>query len=56
MSLKKEDFKITHEDEMKWDERPWDLVDWEKENNLPWCQRMWRAKWNLKPRGPKWLP
>ena len=56
MSLKKEDFKVTRDDEMKWDERPWDLVDWEKENNLPWCHRMWRAKWNLKPRGPKWLP
>ena len=42
--------------EMQWSERPWDLVDWEAEERLGWWTRMWRAKWNLKPRGPLWLP
>lgn len=42
--------------EMKWDQRPMDLVDWEAEERLGWWTRMWRAKWNLVPRGPKWLP
>ena len=47
---------VTRDDEMKWDERPIDLVDWEAEEKMGWCLRMWRAKWNLKPRGPKWIP
>ena len=42
--------------EMGWDERPYDLVDWEAEAKLGWWTRLWRAKWNLKPRGPTWLP
>ena len=31
-------------------------VDWEAEGKKSWCARMWRAKWNLIPRGPKCLP
>ena len=46
----------TSELEMGWDERPYDLVDWEAEAKLGWWTRLWRAKWNLKPRGPLWLP
>jgi hypothetical protein len=42
--------------EVLWDEKPVDLVDWEAEERLGWWTRMWRAKWNLEPRGPKWLP
>ena len=30
--------------EMKWDERPSDLVDWQAEERLGWWTRMWRAK------------
>eukprot|EP01051_Picozoa_sp_SAG22_P014226 SAG22_NODE_1695_length_3796_cov_3.361915_1_plen_275_part_00 len=41
---------------MTWDGRPYDLVDWEAEAELSTCTRLWRAKWNLKPRGPRWLP
>ena len=31
-------------------------MDWEAEARKSWCSRMWRAKWNLIPRGPTWLP
>lgn len=41
---------------MAWDGRPYDLVDWEAEERRGCCARTWRAKWNLKPRGPRWLP
>ena len=50
------DMRVTRDDEMKWDERPYDLVDWEAEAKMHCCWRFWRAKWNLKPRGPVWLP
>jgi len=42
--------------EMKWNERPYQLVDWAAEEKLGRWTQMWRAKWNLKPRGPLWLP
>jgi len=48
--------EIEAEGGMQWDGRPEDMVDWEAEARRGWCSRMWRAKWNLKPRGPKWLP
>jgi len=41
---------------MKWDGRPYDMVDWEYEASLPYWRQIWRAKWNLLPRGPTWLP
>ena len=50
------DMARTSDVEMKWDERPFDLVDWEAEAALGWWTQLWRAKWNLKPRGPLWLP
>ena len=53
---KASDMARTSELEMGWDERPYDLVDWEAEAKLGWWTRLWRAKWNLKPRGPTWLP
>ena len=47
---------MSRDDEMKWNERPVDLVDWDAEARMSFCRRMWRAKWNLQPRGPRWLP
>ena len=41
---------------MAFDGRPYDMVDWEYEASLPKWMQYWRAKWNLKPRGPMWLP
>ena len=41
---------------MAWDGRPYDLVDWEAEARRGCCARVWRGKWNLRPRGPRWLP
>jgi hypothetical protein len=41
---------------MSFDGRPYDMVDWEYEASLPTWKQYWRAKWNLKPRGPMWLP
>ena len=32
------------------------MVDWEAEARRGCCARMWRGKWNLRPRGPRWLP
>ena len=48
--------EIAAEGGMQWDQRPEDMVDWEAEARMGWCRRMWRGKWNLKPRGPLWLP
>ena len=47
---------MSRDDEMKWNERPVDLVDWDAEARMSFCRRLWRAKWNLQPRGPRWLP
>ena len=55
-ALTESDMARVSEAEMKWDERPYDLVDWPAEAKLGWWTRLWRAKWNLKPRGPRWLP
>ena len=41
---------------MAWNGRPYDMVDWDYEARQGCCTRIWRAKWNLKPRGPRWLP
>ena len=41
---------------MRHDGRPYDMVDWAAEERRSCLSRFWRAKWNLKPRGPKWLP
>lgn len=38
------------------DGRPWKMVDWQAEARSSCIRRTWRAKWNLHPRGPRWLP
>lgn len=48
--------ELNAEGGMAFDGRPEDMVDWEYEASLPTWRRLWRAKWNLKPRGPMWLP
>ena len=45
-----------HEGLMYYSGYRYDLVDQEHEASLSSFQRCWRAQWNLKPRGPGWLP
>jgi len=45
-----------HEGLMYYSGYRYDLVDQEHEASLSSFQRCWRAQWNLKPRGPEWLP